>query len=213
MSKGRDKGRLPPFVPLLITTLDSPAWKALSHGAKALYVALRRRVPRGRNRAYLSYRQAEAELRSSQRKIGEWFRELQHYGFIVLAEHGYLGVEGRGKSPHWRLTELGTTSNASASGLFEPPTNDFLRWDGTPFKKQKPASHGGYTPLPTSEAVALLTGDTPKRRSASPGVGIRAVHSASHGVGITSITTPGLPAVSASEHELEVPACLKRGPS
>ena len=26
----RDKGRLAPFVPLLITTLDSPAWKAMS---------------------------------------------------------------------------------------------------------------------------------------------------------------------------------------
>ena len=28
------KNRLPPFVPLLIDTIDSPAWRALSHGAK-----------------------------------------------------------------------------------------------------------------------------------------------------------------------------------
>ena len=183
--KERHKNRLPPFVPLLISTLDSRAWKALSHGAKALYVALRRRVPNGRNRAYLSYRKAEAELRSSQRKISEWFKELQHYGFIVLAQQGSLGVEGRGKSPHWRLTELGVTSKGSADGLFEPPTNDFLKWNGHPFKKQKPAAYGGYTPLPTPEAVPLPTGDAPRRRSASYGVGICREQSASHGVGIT----------------------------
>ena len=49
MSK-KDKGRLPPFIPLLLSTLDSRAWREMSHGAQMLYVALRRRVPRGRNR-------------------------------------------------------------------------------------------------------------------------------------------------------------------
>ena len=193
MSK-RDKGRLEPFVPLLISTLDSQAWKELSHGAKALYVSLRRRVVRGRNRAYLSYRDARLEIKSSQRKIGEWFKELEHYGFIVLARHGSLGVDGVGKAPHWRLTELGQTSKLSASDGFEPATRDFLRWDGTPFKrskKQKPASYGGYTPLPTSEAPPLPTGVTPELRSASYGVCIGADESASYGVDITSLTTSG----------------------
>ena len=32
-----------PFVMLLIEVLDAPAWRALSHGAKVLYIALRRR--------------------------------------------------------------------------------------------------------------------------------------------------------------------------
>jgi len=42
MSKrNKDKGRLPPFVPLLKETLESPAWRQLSHGAKALYVSLK----------------------------------------------------------------------------------------------------------------------------------------------------------------------------
>ena len=41
--KERRKERLPPFVPLLIDTLDQPAWRALSHGARSLYVALKRR--------------------------------------------------------------------------------------------------------------------------------------------------------------------------
>ena len=129
----KHKNRLPPFVPLLVSTLDSPAWKAMSHGAARLYVALRRRVQKGRNRAYISYRTAERELGSSRRKIAEWFGELAHYGFIKLAVPGSLGVEGKGKAPHWRLTELGQMSKTNAEGLFEAPTMDFLRWDGTPF--------------------------------------------------------------------------------
>ena len=63
----RDKGRLPPFVPLLIATLDTPAWRALSHGARSLYVGLKRRYsPNSHNngRLFLSQRDAEKELGS-----------------------------------------------------------------------------------------------------------------------------------------------------
>lgn len=94
-------------------------------------------MPNGRNRAYLSHREAEREVGSSRRMIARWFNELEHYGFIVLHRHGSLGVDGKGKSPHWRLTELGVTGNASSGGNLEPPTSDFLRWDGT-----LPGSHG-----------------------------------------------------------------------
>ena len=37
-----------------------------------------------------------------------------------------LGIDGKGKAPHWRLTELGY--------MRDLPTKDFLRWDGTRFK-------------------------------------------------------------------------------
>jgi hypothetical protein len=97
------------FVPLLHATLDCPAWKATSHGARSLYVALKRRHPRERNTAFISHRTAQKELGASRRKIGEWFAELEHYGFIVMHQHGHLGVDGKGKAPHWRLTELGNT--------------------------------------------------------------------------------------------------------
>jgi hypothetical protein len=173
------KNRLPPFVPLLITTLDSRAWKALSHGARSLYVSLRRRVPNGRNKAYLCFRHAEKELRSSRRKIGEWCKELEHYGFVVLAEHGCLGVDGKGKSPHLRLTELGVTSKTSAGGLFEPPTNDFLKW--TAPRLSIAAKHErsvltdakNKTPVPTGETVRFRRGKHPcfrrrKRLNAKP---------------------------------------------
>jgi len=130
----REKHRLPPFVPLLVDTLDQPAWRALSHGAKALYVALKRHYsPNMHNngRLFLSQRAAEKELNSHHNQIARWYRELQHYGFIIMHTPGCLGVEGRGKAPHWRLTELGF--------MREPPTRDFTRWDGKPFKdKIKP---------------------------------------------------------------------------
>ena len=132
MSRMRDdhKERLPPFVPLLIDTLDSPAWRATSHGAKALYIILRRKygVKLGNNgRIYLSVRDAAEALGSNKDSVAKWFRELQHYGFIVMTSPGCLGIDGMGKAPSWRLTELGTrTPN-------EPPTRDFVEWDGTVF--------------------------------------------------------------------------------
>ena len=124
--------RLPPFVPLLIATLESRAWRALSHGARSLYVALRRRYnPNSHNngRIYLSHRMAREELRSGFAEIANWFRELDHYGLIRMTTPGHLGVEGKGVSPRWRLTELGH--------MKDPPTRDFDGWDGVQFQRRK----------------------------------------------------------------------------
>jgi hypothetical protein len=138
MGKYKNQNRLPPFVPLLNDTLDSPAWKALSHGAKVLYIALKRRYSvRSHNNGwiYLSQRTAAQELGSHHNEIARWYRELQHYGFIVMTAPASLGVEGKGKAPRWRLTELGCAQNF--------PTRDFKNWDGTPFKNQKTKSRAG----------------------------------------------------------------------
>ena len=140
----KDKGRLHPFVPLLISTIDSPAWRQLSHSAQMLYVALKRRAPRERNEAYLSFRHARDELRARPQKIADCFRELAHYGFIVKTQDGWLGVEGKGQSPHW-LTELGRTPRASSDGLPEGPTRDFLRWDGASTSAQDENEHPAIT--------------------------------------------------------------------
>jgi hypothetical protein len=136
----RDKGRLPPFVPLLIATLDTPAWRALSHGARSLYVGLKRRYsPNSHNngRLFLSQRDAEKELGSHHNQIARWYRELKHYGFIVMQTPGALGVDGKGQAPRWRLTELGY--------MRDPPTRDFDRWDGKRFKKNKPSAPNSKT--------------------------------------------------------------------
>ena len=90
--------------------MDAPAWRALSHGARSLYVALKRRHRLDTNnngKIFLSQRQAEIELGSNRDYVARWFRELEYYGFIVMTRPGSLGLEGKGKAPHWRLTELG----------------------------------------------------------------------------------------------------------
>ena len=93
--------RLP--VGVMKATLSTPAWKALSHGARSLYVAIKCRYNlnnHNNGRLFLSHRDAADEIGSDTKEIGRWFRELQHYGFIVMNEPGCLGVDGRGKAPH-----------------------------------------------------------------------------------------------------------------
>jgi hypothetical protein len=132
MKPRHDKGRLPPFVPLLKDTMATPAWRGMSHGARSLYVALKLRYSSNFNnngRLFLSQRDAAEELNSHHNQIARWFRELQYFGFIVMTEGGCLGIEGSGRAPHWRLTEIGY--------MKAPPTRDFVRWNGNPFPEKK----------------------------------------------------------------------------
>jgi hypothetical protein len=179
-----DKGRLPQFTPVLNATMDTLAWRQLSHGAVRLYISLKRRVPKHRNTAWLSVRDAAREVKASPRKIQEWFAELQHYGFIVLHKHGCLGVNGRGKAPTYRLTEVGVTGPASPNGEFDPPTRDYLRWDSVIFepkrrintvvngsnrvaglgrKKQNPVHHVAHKVCTTGVTPVCTTSETPER--------------------------------------------------
>ena len=117
------------FVMITKPLLDSKAWRSMSLGARVLYVALKRRYWKDRKnngRIFLSTRNAAVELGRDTKQIVRWFRELQHYGFIVQTRRGSLGTDGVGKAPHWRLTEVGY--------MGEHPTQEFLRWNGTPFR-------------------------------------------------------------------------------
>jgi hypothetical protein len=150
----RKKGRLPPFVPLIRTTLASPAWKQLSYGARSLYVVLRSylRVDGANNgKVFRSYREAANDLGTkSTRSVQRWFRELAHYGFIVMTTGPCLGVDGEGIAAHWRITECPTFD---AKGTYIAATRDFDRWDGVPFddpgkKKTESLAPKGDTPYP-----------------------------------------------------------------
>jgi hypothetical protein len=154
--KSRNKGRISgPFVPMLKSTLKESAWIALSHGARSLYVALKSRYNSTLgNAVYLSARIASREIGSNKDYVTRWFRELQYYGFIVLITPGHLGVEGRGKAPHWRLTEEWY--------LGEPPTRDYQRWNGEKFHEQKSPKYylrKKQNPVPqTGDSVSLKLG-------------------------------------------------------
>ena len=119
--------------------LDAPATKALSHGAFRLYAVLKRQFnhnvsDRWNGRIYLSQRRAQEEIGSNREEIARWYRELQYYGFIVMTSPGGLGLDGKGKAPRWRLTELDC--------MREPATKDFLRWRGVKFRDQKKQNPG-----------------------------------------------------------------------
>lgn len=131
--RNKDKGRIEgPFVPMLIDTMASPAWKAMSANARVVYIALRSRYGhkiRNNGRIYLSARDGQADTGLSRNIVARGLRELKHYGFIVPTKGHCLGVEGKGGATHWRLTELGY--------MHEPPTRDFLKWNGELFHEQK----------------------------------------------------------------------------
>jgi hypothetical protein len=199
----KDKGRLPPFVPLQHDMMDCPAWRMTSHGAKYLYIALKRRASYAGNRSFLAYRLARQELKASPQKIKEWYAELQHYGFIELAQHGCLGVDGKGKAPHWRLTEKGNPGQ----DVF--PTKEFLRWDGVLFdpkpyrrvtgwdsaklQKRIPVIPEENTPLSPRRTPPLRTRSAPAAGSVTHGVHIERDEGVTHVDNVTKLTTRGHP--------------------
>jgi hypothetical protein len=163
VSRGRDKGRLPDFVPLIKATLKTPAWRAMSHGARSLYVALKVRYnTRLQNSVYMSARHGADELGSSKDYVARWHHELQHYGFVRVIEgkEARLGSDGEGMAAHVRLTEHWYAGQA--------PTRDFERWDGTKFRYQKKKQK--QKPVPQ-------TGDTPSRKLGTPKL-VKALHRA-----------------------------------
>jgi hypothetical protein len=168
---------------LLYETLESAAYRQLSFGARALLTALRMRCVKNNGHVYLSQRDAEEELGHCDRHdIANWFRELQHYGFIVQTEGASLGVDGKGKAPHWRITDMPTRGK---NGELVTPTKDFLRWDGVLFephvrpsrrwnvrkqgalKKQNPGGHVATTVGGTSPP--LVGGTSPPPNAGSGG--------------------------------------------
>ena len=109
-----------------------------------------------------SQRMAATELRSHHKEIGRWFRELQHYSFIVMSNPGCLGVNGKGRAPSWRLTELGC--------MKELPTRDYARWNGTLFDppKHRPVAEKRHTHRsPKKQNPVTEKRHTPWRKSAT----------------------------------------------
>jgi hypothetical protein len=151
MSKNKTKGRLSPFVPLIKDTLKTEAWKALSHGARSLYAALKGRYNiKLQNAVWLSVRDAAAELGSFSHteNVRRWFRELAHYGFIVMVSPAHHGVNGptfsekrnrsRGRDGGYTLTHMGVTLVPdSARAAAESDSH------GGTMSESKGDSHGG----------------------------------------------------------------------
>jgi hypothetical protein len=185
MSRHREKGRLPPFVPLLKDTIASPAWRAMSPSARCVYIALKQRYSsnfKNNGGLYLSVRQAAKEVGVNKDTAARCFREIQHYGFGVITSGACLGVDGKGKAPRWRLTELGYRT--------DPPTRDFLRWGGVPFQSPKnriPSGNFGQGVRKIRTVVSEKPGQS--TTEVSEGFGHRRGHARPKNPDITSLTT------------------------
>jgi hypothetical protein len=135
--KQKQKGKLDgKFFPMYFDTVESPAWLAMSIGARVIYMCMKRRYRRDKEEAvYLSSRDAAKELRADKNKITPWFRELQHYGFIVEVQAARLGSR-KGQAPHYRLTD--------EPYLGQPASKEFTRWKGKPFPVKPVSGRTGH---------------------------------------------------------------------
>jgi hypothetical protein len=140
--RSKGKGKLPPFVAVFRHTTKTDAWKTLSVGAKATFVALQSlHNDRAQNAVWISARDSinVFGLGQDRNAIGTWLKELEHYGFVVMVQGAHLGLVGKGTSAHYRLTDRYHAG--------KPPTYDFQMWDGVVFEPTKPIDKRGISRL------------------------------------------------------------------
>jgi hypothetical protein len=137
--KRKSKG---PFVAVPKAIMATPAWRAMSLGARLLWIELRgwlRNDGLNNGKAHLSCRAAAEAIGTDKSSIGRWFVENEHFGFLRKTSEGFLGADGRGIAAKYRFTDL-------AHGT-HPSTRDYEKWDGELFvytrrragrKKQNP---------------------------------------------------------------------------
>lgn len=90
--------------------METPAWRALSPTAQALYVwfKLEWKGPRANNNGKIrfSVRQAANALGVARDTAARAIHDLQAKGFLVMTQKPSLGLDGAAKSPAFELTEL-----------------------------------------------------------------------------------------------------------
>lgn len=121
--KGR-RAQGPPFIQLFRWMYDSPAFRSLRPGPRAVILALLRRYNGGNNGSIaLSVRDAafECGVRDKDTVRG-YFGELERKGFIRATRRGafHLKDPTRNRATEWRLTWL------DAPGI--NATKEFMQW-------------------------------------------------------------------------------------
>ncbi|PTQ72742.1 hypothetical protein [Celeribacter persicus] len=126
---GRDKrneNKQEAVTALRLSVMRTPAWRALSPTAQALYpwLKLEWRGAKFNNngKLRLSTRQAAERMGCAINTAMRGFHDLQAKGFIIQTEGACLGTEGMGKSPAYELTEI------MPAGQQGPGKQWFLNW-------------------------------------------------------------------------------------
>ena len=124
-AKGRNKGD-GQHVRLYRWELESPAYRSLSLGARALLVELKALYNGSNNGAlFLSVRRAADRLGASKSFAADRFLELKAHGFIRPKDAGHFTVKcllGNGRATTWILTEH-PIGEAMGTG-----SKDFMQW-------------------------------------------------------------------------------------
>lgn len=120
---GRDKrneSRTEHFTKMIRNTMETPAWRALSPCAQALYpwLKLEWRGPQSNNNGKISLpvREAANRLGCNIKTAAKAFHDLQAKGFLILTEHGSMGAQGKGTPPTYEITEITMPGGDSHSG-------------------------------------------------------------------------------------------------
>lgn len=147
-AKGRSTGS-DPFVRLPHWAFDSPAYRSLKSGPRALLWEMVRRY-NGRNSGRIVFGQRDMSVAidvTDRETIAGYVRTLEDRGFIAVTRRGGFNV----KIADRRASEFALTWEKVGN---EPPTKDFLRWqptknDGT----EKPADRDGKAVPKGAKAV------------------------------------------------------------
>lgn len=156
---GRDKRnekRADHFAAMIRETMETPAWRALSPVAQALYpwLKLEWRGPKSNNngRIQLSVRQAAERLGVGINTAARAFHDLQAKGFLVVTQQARLGLAGQATAPEFELTE-------NPLPHVPPPVGRKLyrQWrEGADFPVQKAAVHNPKGPRKKQNPVVKL---------------------------------------------------------
>jgi len=108
------------FTQMIRSTMEEPAWRALSSTAQALYpwLKLEWRGSKANNngKIRLSVRQAAQCLGCGNDTAARAFHDLQAKGFIVVTMPARLGLDGEAKAPTYELTELALPHSGQNGG-------------------------------------------------------------------------------------------------
>lgn len=121
--KANRTGRSPPsehYTKMFRSTLQTPAWAALSASAQALYpfIKLEWHGPNFNNngRIRFSYRQAAKALGATPNTAMRAFHDLVAKGFLVVTEMGALGLDGDARGPSYEVSEIEMPGKPKGSG-------------------------------------------------------------------------------------------------
>lgn len=157
MAKTNNKGRSTHarHIRLHHYLLNSPAWRALMPGPRALLMELYA-LYNGSNNGDLFLSEREAAKRCGvkhKNTAAKWFRELEDKGFIRPKVRGSFNVKVP-TATAWILTEFEYNN--------QQPTKDFMRWGMTQKQnaglKNVPAGAKNYTRAPDNVVQIPLSG-------------------------------------------------------